>query len=78
MEESVLGYPHHWFRAVGHMAEASSELVNEYPDLAMEIREHRKVLMDDLEYAIPFTKLLQECYERKNLLGQEVHGDSNT
>ena len=44
--ESQLGYPEHRWLAVGHLAEASEELVRSYPVLANLIRRDRLVLMD--------------------------------
>lgn len=41
MDESHLGYPHHVWYAVGHLAEAESESLRDYPDLAIKIRESR-------------------------------------
>lgn len=43
MMEAAMGYPLHAWYAMGHMAEASDELVAEYPDVANEIREVRKL-----------------------------------
>ena len=43
MMEAKQGYPlHEWF-AMGHLAEAGDELVQEWSDVANEIREHRKL-----------------------------------
>lgn len=43
MMEAAMGYPLHAWYAMGHMAEASDELVDDYPDMANEIREVRKL-----------------------------------
>jgi hypothetical protein len=43
--EARLGYPLHRWLAVGHLAEAESEAVNEYPELAEKIRLVRLALM---------------------------------
>lgn len=42
--EAANGYPEHVWLAIGHMAEASDELIASYPDLAREIRAARKPL----------------------------------
>jgi len=41
-EESLLGYPQHKWLAIGHLAEASSECVSRFPELANRIRDLRK------------------------------------
>lgn len=41
MDEAALGYPHHRWLAVGHLAEAESESLREHPELAKEIRNCR-------------------------------------
>ena len=44
--ESELGYPLHRFLAAGHLAEAESESVNQFPELAHDIRKLRLALTD--------------------------------
>ena len=44
LSESLQGYPAHRWLAYGHMAEASDELIQNYPQLADLIREERKRL----------------------------------
>jgi hypothetical protein len=56
-----MGYPLHAWLAVGHMAEASSELVFGYPQQANRIRDERIALMKDaLNYLPPFLELIEE------------------
>ena len=43
MMEAAMGYPIHAWYAMGHMAEASDEIVADYPEMANEIREMRKL-----------------------------------
>lgn len=43
--EATLGYPEHIWLAVGHLAEAETESVSEFPELADKIREVRLALM---------------------------------
>ena len=66
MMEARQGYPlHEWF-AMGHLAEAGDELVQEWPDVANEIREHRKLYEDNREYPVPIEELIEtitELYE---------------
>jgi hypothetical protein len=45
MDEAALGYPHHRWLAVGHLAEAESESLREHPELSKEIRMCRIEIM---------------------------------
>ena len=45
--EARLGYPDHKWLAVGHLAEASEELLGDYPVLAADIRTARLLVMED-------------------------------
>ena len=49
MDESHLGYPHHKWFAVGHLAEAESEALLDYPKLALEIREMRVRIIEEIK-----------------------------
>lgn len=49
LDESHLGYPHHKWYAIGHMAEAESEALDEHKDIALEIREMRVKLIEKIE-----------------------------
>lgn len=61
MEEATTNYPLHRWLAVGHMAEASSELKNKYPELALKIRDHRKLYIADWPlYEVPMMELIAE------------------
>lgn len=42
VDEAINGYPAHWHLAVGHMAEAESEVLGAYQDLSKAIRKVRK------------------------------------
>lgn len=46
LKESKLGYPIHKYYAIGHMAEAESELAEKYSHLGESIREARKILFE--------------------------------
>ena len=46
LTESQLGYPDHRWLAIGHLAEASEEVLKSYPRLAERLRADRLVLMD--------------------------------
>jgi len=59
ISESELGYPHHKYYAIGHLAEASDEAIQLWPDLAREIRAARK-LYEDEDTVIKFDYLLEK------------------
>lgn len=44
VDEAINGYPEHRYLAIGHLAEAESECIAGYPELANEIRLVRKVI----------------------------------
>lgn len=48
LDEAQLGYPHHRWLAVGHLAEAESECLDEHDDFARKIRECRLDVMQSL------------------------------
>jgi hypothetical protein len=45
LDEAHLGYPHHRWLAAGHLAEAESECLDEYPEFARKIRQCRLEVM---------------------------------
>ena len=63
MMEAKQGYPVHEWLAMGHMAEAADELVMEEPDLANEIRSHRKIYEENRDYAFPVEDLIEQIIE---------------
>lgn len=48
LSESLLGYPEHKWLAIGHLAEASEECLEEFPEIAQAIRQARLELMEDV------------------------------
>lgn len=44
------GYPHHFFFALGHLAEAEDESVKQFPKLAAWIRDQRLQWQEDAAY----------------------------
>jgi hypothetical protein len=60
MDEALLGYPLHKWLAIGHMAEAESELLDGYFVLANIVREHRKAYEEDSGYSVPILQLIRE------------------
>jgi len=61
MEEALQGYPDHRWLAVGHLAEASAECLDQYPALAKELRDHRVAYMADPNYKVPVVALLNKA-----------------
>ena len=59
VHESKQGYPIHKWYAVGHLAEASDELLAEYPDAAAAVRSERLKYMKDENYRIDYAKLIE-------------------
>lgn len=55
MKETKLGYPLHVYYAIGHMAEASDELVEFMPDEAAEVRAERLKLEEFLRSGVTYT-----------------------
>jgi len=49
MDESQLGYPHHVWYAMAHMAEAEAEILDIQPEDAALIRESRIKIQDSLD-----------------------------
>jgi hypothetical protein len=45
LDEVHLGYPHHRWLCVGHLAEAESEILNVHPEFAAKIRACRLIVM---------------------------------
>jgi len=58
IQESRQGYPLHRWLAVGHMAEAADELLEDYPELANHIRKMRITYVDDENFDPPIMKLV--------------------
>ncbi len=48
LDEAHLGYPHHRWLAVGHLAEAESECLDEHEEFARKIRSCRLDVMQSL------------------------------
>ena len=64
MQEAELGYPLHRWLAIGHMAEAESEILSSEPEIARLIREKRKLYEADPGAYIDvldLIKIVSEC-----------------
>jgi len=59
--EAKLGYPEHIALAIGHLAEASEEIIKESPEFAEEIRDHRLKLLLDSNYDVPYMELCKKA-----------------
>lgn len=44
---------------MGHLAEAGDELLRDYPELAGQVRNERKLLEEDPDYQIPIMDLIE-------------------
>jgi len=64
--ESRQGYPEHVWLAAAHMAEASDEMVADYPKIAAMIRSERLMLMDDPDNYSPRLMTLIRWVARTN------------
>lgn len=73
MDESALGYPHHKWFAVGHLAEAESECRREHLEFAKEIRKCRLAIMNGNEEPCFDTLLITAC----SVAGENVVLDKN-
>lgn len=71
MMEAAMGYPIHAWYAMGHMAEAADELVDECPAYANYIREERKMYEDSIN-AIEDSDVTGE--EAPKLVQLNIHG----
>lgn len=75
MQEAYAGYPLHRWLAVGHLAEAEAESQDEFPDLAIRIRETRCVLMG--QELSDKEKSLMELLQLARSLAERVNGHSD-
>ena len=64
LDESMNGYPEHRWLAMGHVAEAESEIAGLYADIAGTLREARKTMDDDRSYVPDFLPVVVEIDER--------------
>jgi len=60
LDESINGYPEHRWMAVGHVAEAESEIAGLYPDVAKTLRGVRKAMDEDRDYFPDFLPVILE------------------
>lgn len=72
VNEAAMGYPDHLWLAIGHMAEASEELIATYPDVARQIRGYRKGL--EQGGTAPFMELIAVVGKLPPLTTTHEHG----
>jgi hypothetical protein len=58
-EEVPLGYPEHIDRVIGHLAEASRESIEKFPQLSSLLRDHRIKIMEDDGYYPPYPEIIE-------------------
>ena len=64
IKEMAMGYPHYDIYAIGELEHAADESLALHRDLALVIREHRILWMEDSSYLIPFEELnayIKDC-----------------
>ena len=79
--EARQGYPLHRWWALGHLAEASDELVADYEELANEIREYRKQYEDAEDVQLPYNEIIAELaqlIEKETADAQQRKGKRHT
>ena len=64
LDESMNGYPEHRWMAIGHVAEAESEIAGLYADIAGMLREARKTMDENRSYVSDFLPVVVEIDER--------------
>jgi len=57
-EEVGLGYPEHIYRVIGHLAEASRECFEAFPEMAELLRKYRLMVMEDPTTYPDYTEFL--------------------
>ena len=57
VKECKMGYPSYDIFVIGELEHAADECLEEHPDLAKVIREHRLAWMEDPDHRIPFETL---------------------
>ena len=78
--ESLMGYPHHHWLAVGHLAQAEAELLNGFAHLANLVRAYRLELIQDPIKGVPTLELIGMLTDEANLLRtrlQETNPQNN-
>ena len=64
IKETEMGYPNYDVYAIGELDHASDEVLAVNKDLAMVIREHRILWMEDASHLIPFEEMsayIKDC-----------------
>jgi len=62
LSESTLGYPEHFWIAIGHLGQAEEESIKDFPELAKKIRKIRREIMDKKNFCdIDWISLIKEA-----------------
>lgn len=78
VEESATGdYPEHFWLAMGHMAEAESECMKDFPELAAYIRQERIEMIENDDYYTDFVELIRLANAAAEIIleQEETNGD---
>lgn len=67
IHETEMGYPIHKWIAIGHLAEASDELLYDYPQMAHIIRAERLNYMENSNYKINILDLISQITSLEDL-----------
>jgi hypothetical protein len=63
LQETLQGYPDHFWLAIGHLAEAEAEAQGKWPDLAEQLRDERKKMESD-DYMPDIVSYIAEVTKR--------------
>lgn len=87
IKETKMGYPNYDIWAIGELEHAADECLEENPDLALIIREHRLRWMEDHSHRIPIEELnsyIKACASAeenlkipRDVLGELVNEDGD-
>ena len=78
LDEAELGYPEHRWLAVGHLQEAESESLADYPLFSQKIRCLRIILMGQVCETTDSTPSIIELLHDARLLAEKVNGFSES
>jgi hypothetical protein len=53
-EEALNGYPDHALDVIGNLSQAANECIGASKELAEEIRQHRLMFMENINYPVPY------------------------
>lgn len=74
LQESILGYPRHVWLALGHMAEAESEILEYSEELAKKIRDVRICIQDQKPQKCSVQDLIWQVEEFMHSIPEKEYG----